>query len=239
MRGRLIVVEGLDGVGKTSLSRALAQALGAAWRTTPGETLRPHRGPFDQAYRTIPAASQLFYAASVLAAAEEARTLLQGGQDLVLDRYWASTCAYARAAGSVLELDEVAALLPRADLTLLLTLPEADRTARLRARGATEADVATLDPARRTALEHALRQALSRPQAGPVHTVNLAGCDPAGALALALRAVLSSAPRPHDTQVEAIVRVDDAALPHAISTHYPTRRRRQPPSGAVPICRRL
>lgn len=200
MRGRLYVVEGLDGVGKSTLSRGLAGALGAARRTTPSTALRAARGPFDAAYAAVPAASQLFYAAAVVEAAEELRALLAAGRDVVLDRYWCTTLAYAAAAGSPLGLAEVEALLPRADHTLYLHLDEPERARRLRTRGASALDRATLEDDRRAALERAYRSALRRPVAGRVHHVEVAGLDEAALLQRVLGMLRSAgaAGRPAD-----------------------------------------
>lgn len=193
MRGRLIVVEGLDGTGKTTLSRGLAAALGAEWRTTPPEALRAHRGPFDAAYRDLPAASQLFYAATVVWAGEEAEALRAAGRDVVIDRYWCTTRAYARAAGSPLDLAEVEALLPAADRTILVELDERARAERLLTRGATAMDRATLDPTRRRRLRTELRAALTRPVAGHGEILDVTGLDPDAAVRHAL--ALFDAPR--------------------------------------------
>jgi dTMP kinase len=180
VRGRLIVVEGLDGVGKTTLSRGLADDLGAEWRTTPSEALRAHRAAFDAAYAALPAASQLFYAATVVAAAAEADTLRDAGHDVVFDRYWCTTRAYARAAGSPLDLEEVEALLPPADLTILVDLPESERRERLEARGASALDRASL--VRCAALRNELRAALTRPVAGRGCVLDVSGLDPTEAV---------------------------------------------------------
>ena len=177
MRGRLLVVEGLDGTGKSTLSRGLAAALGAEWRTTPSAALRAARGPFDLAYAALPAASQLFYAATVLEATGELRVLLDAGRDVVLDRYWCTTLAYATAAGSPLHLDEVERLLPAADVTLYLHLDDAERARRLAGRGASAMDLATFQGDHRRALERAYAAALRRPVAGRVHRVDVTGLD--------------------------------------------------------------
>ena len=187
MPGRLIVVEGLDGVGKSTLSRGLAAALGAALRTTPSEALRAHRAPFDAAYAELPAASQLFYAATVVAAAAEADALRATGRDVLFDRYWCTTRAYARAAGSPLDLDEVEAILPPADITLLVDLPEAERCRRLEVRGATAMDRASI--LRQAALRRELLASLSRPVAGHGRVLDVSGLDPDAAVRAALDAL--------------------------------------------------
>lgn len=187
MRGRLIVVEGLDGVGKSTLSRGLAEALGAAWRTTPSEALRAHRAPFDAAFAGLPGASHLFYAATVVAASAEAERLRDAGRDVVFDRYWGTTRAYARAAGSPWALDEVERRLPPADLTLLVDLPEDERRRRLLARGATALDRRSLRAGRR--LRDELVAVLTRPIAGVGRVLDVAGLDPAQAVAAALAAI--------------------------------------------------
>lgn len=186
MRGRLIVVEGLDGVGKSTLSRGLAAALGAEWRTTPSPALRQHRVAFDDAYRSVPAASQLFYAATVVHAATEAEAVRRAGRDVVFDRYWCTTRAYARAAGSPLDLEEVEHALPAADVTLLVDLEESERRARLDRRGSSELDRATLDPTRRSALRNELRAALTRPIAGRARILDVSGLGPDEAVRAAL-----------------------------------------------------
>lgn len=189
MRGRLIVVEGLDGTGKSTLSRGLAAALGAEWRTTPSAPLRAARAPFDAAYAALPAASQLFYAATVVEAAAELGALLAAGRDVVLDRYWCTTLAYATAAGSPLHLDEVERLLPAADVTLYLHLDDAERARRLAGRGASAMDLATFQTDHRRALERAYAAALRRPVAGRVHRVDVTGLDEAGLLGRVLAIV--------------------------------------------------
>jgi hypothetical protein len=91
----------------------------------------------------------------------EADTLRDAGHDVVFDRYWCTTRAYARAAGSPLDLEEVEALLPPADLTILVDLPESERRERLEARGAS---------------------ALTRPVAGRGCVLDVSGLDPTEAV---------------------------------------------------------
>ena len=69
--GRLLVLEGLDGSGKTTLARALADHLGAVPCTTPDPRLRAVRQVVDEALAADPLAGPLFYASTVLAASAQ------------------------------------------------------------------------------------------------------------------------------------------------------------------------
>ncbi len=146
MIGRLITVEGLDGVGKTTLSAALADALGALCTTTPGAWIRANRRDFDASFSASPEARSLAYGATVIATGRHAERALLAGQDVVVDRYWLSTVAYAPH-GVWEALAAMSELARPADLTLYLSAPEELRRARLEGRGAlSAADLDTLSP---------------------------------------------------------------------------------------------
>jgi thymidylate kinase len=85
---------------------------------------------------------------------------------VVVDRYWASTRAYADVEGGTACLDGLAAHIHPADFTLYLEAPIALRAARLTARGASTADRDSLLRARE--LEAAYARALQEPTAGTV-----------------------------------------------------------------------
>jgi len=165
MSGRLIVVEGLDGCGKTTASWALATALQGRWLTTPGTELRAVRADFDAAFSHSSSARSLAYGASVIEAGARARQWLAEGHDVVIDRYWLSTLVYApddcQAALSALE-----ALLQPADLTLYLWAPLEVRRARLGLRTVTAHDQATLDPAEDRRLDDRYRALAGLPLCG-------------------------------------------------------------------------
>ncbi len=108
----------------------------------------------------------------------------------MFDRYWCTTRAYARAAGSPLDLDEVEALLPRADVTLLVDLPEEERRRRLELRGTTELDLASVRHA--AALRRELYAALDRPVAGHARVLDVRHLDPDAAVRAACEAIVTS-----------------------------------------------
>lgn len=175
-RGRLIAIEGLDGSGKSTVSRGLAQALGAEWTTTPGLALRAC-GLRDLADKHLSdrTALHLFYAASVVEESGRIKALLAAGRDVVVDRWWLSTWAYAKVDGSPLALAEVEAQVLAADRTVWLDLPEPERCRRLRERGMSEADRRTLDPTYANELRQLYIQGLRRRVAGQAVVLPVAG----------------------------------------------------------------
>jgi dTMP kinase len=165
-RGMLIAVEGLDGSGKSTFSRALAHTLGAQWDTTPDLATRALRLAIDEGWHACPDARRLFYAASVMACGDRWKSHLDAGGLLVVDRYWPSTRAYADVEGGATCLDALAPRIRPADITLFLEAPVALRAARLGARGASAADHGSLLHAH--ALESAYARALRDRIAGTV-----------------------------------------------------------------------
>lgn len=186
---RLLVVEGLDGAGKTTLSQALASRIGGRWFTTPDRDLRDLRAGIEGALR-CPDARQLFYAASVREVATRIERHLADGQHVVVDRYWLSTWAYGVERGTRLLLDEVERSLPEADLTLFLTAERSQRARRMEARQRmTEADRRTLDPNNEARLLERYRAGLQRPVAGHVVEIDTTRLDEGETLLRALSSV--------------------------------------------------
>jgi dTMP kinase len=124
-------------------------------------------------------ARSILYASTVVREGQLACHSAAAGNLVVMDRYWLSTIAYARARGLATDLTDLEAKIPRPDLTLLLTLDEDERVRRLVGRGdATAADIETLDPAfRRTVLAEMLLP--HRVKAFNVVTVDVTGRSPA------------------------------------------------------------
>ena len=111
MRGRFIVVEGIDGSGKSTMASRLAGELRARGRNVlrtrePGGTL------IGEKVRTllldaenaamVPYAELFLYMASRAQLVDEViRPALAKGTDVLCDRYYYSTAAYQGAAGKV------------------------------------------------------------------------------------------------------------------------------------------
>lgn len=142
--GLLVVVEGVDGSGKSSVLRRLA----AYSLTLPIEVVQgrePTDGPFGKRLRASALSGRysmeeeldLFMADRRQHVAEVIAPALSRGALLLLDRYYFSTAAYQGARGAdpdvVLALNE--AFAPKPDLVLLLDCPPVQTLARIRARG--------------------------------------------------------------------------------------------------------
>ncbi len=149
MSGRLITIEGLDGAGKTTLARGLADALAA--RGVEVELLREPGGvAASERIRTLvkdpqlevgARAEALLYAAARAQLVEEALApRLARGEWVLLDRFVDSSLAY-QGAGRALGIDQVRAINAFAtgdlapDRTLLLRIDPALGRARQDDRG--------------------------------------------------------------------------------------------------------
>ncbi|HET8539246.1 MAG TPA: dTMP kinase [Anaeromyxobacter sp.] len=134
-RGRLLVVEGLDGAGTTTQARLLADALRAEGRAV-HLTAEPSGGPVGALVRQVlsrrvagrdggpfdPAALALLFAADRLDhAAVEIAPKLAEGVDVVSDRFTLSSLAYqGLAVGDVAWVEAVNGRAPAPDLTVFL-----------------------------------------------------------------------------------------------------------------------
>jgi len=141
-----VVFEGLDGSGKSTCAKLVADLLGAQLLTTPSPEVRVYRDDLIERFGGCQEACQLFYLATVFSASQAARALLREGRAVVIDRYFLSTQAYAAFRGSRLCVDHVESLLLPADLTVFLDAPLDVRARRVGRRGASAADQETLSP---------------------------------------------------------------------------------------------
>ncbi|WP_299200542.1 AAA family ATPase [uncultured Amphritea sp.] len=153
-----IVLEALDGVGKTTLAKMLAHHYDYNFMSTPGSELQLIREKIIKGLGQSQIARALFYAATVQAEGEKASSFRQVGENVVMDRYSASTIAYAVARGIAMDLDASLSKSIKPDLTILLTLDEQERQSRLIKRGASDEDLETLNPIFRQRVLVELRQ---------------------------------------------------------------------------------
>lgn len=140
-----IVFEGLDGVGKTSCAKVVAELLDAHFMSTPTAKIREYRDLIIESFKGNQEAAQLFYLSTVVAASDEAKSELAKGRSVVLDRYYLSTQVYADFRGSKLDLDlTMANILLPADWTVFLEASLKVRKSRVLKRGCSAADNETL-----------------------------------------------------------------------------------------------
>jgi dTMP kinase len=147
--GRLVVLEGAEGAGKSTQLRLLAE-----WLTSRGETVVAVREPggtivgdeirrilLDPETDVVPRSEALLFMASRAQLVErEMRPSLASGATVLVDRFFLSTYAYQGVGRGLSETELRAAnaiattgLVP--DLTLLLTMPVEDGLARAARRG--------------------------------------------------------------------------------------------------------
>ncbi|KAG5488229.1 hypothetical protein LSCM4_08306 [Leishmania orientalis] len=156
----IIVVEGMDGTGKTLITRTLAEKLSGVAMSTPP----PQFADIREAFRgQEEAVSRAFYSAANYIAA---KGILEASQFsvVVVDRWWCSTCAMALANGCSYDRlppsgDAVYRWpedLPAPDAGFLLCVDEAVRVARIRKRAPEDAEerrLSSKSEMRRVAME--------------------------------------------------------------------------------------
>ncbi len=193
-RGRLVVLEGAEGAGKSTQLRLLAD-----WLTVQGDTVVAVREPggtivgdeirrilLDPETDVVPRAEALLFMASRAQLVErEIRPALADGATVLVDRFFLSTYAYQGVGRGLPEAELRAAnaiattgLVP--DFTLLLTMPVEDGLARAARRGERDrmerAELAFHERVARafeTFADEAWQAA--HPECGPILLVNAVG----------------------------------------------------------------
>jgi thymidylate kinase len=125
----LVAIEGLDGCGKTTVARTLANMIGAEYTTLPPAPMRLAATTVLEDYDSL--ARYLYYLSCVSAVAEAPRL----APHVVADRFIASAHALhvhvkGKVAGALRHLD-----FGHADLTIYLHVAEEERRLRLLDRG--------------------------------------------------------------------------------------------------------
>jgi thymidylate kinase len=128
-----IVIEGLDGVGKSTITKALAIEIDAVILATPGAKFNNIRSELELIYKDNHQARQLFYMSTVVSISEQVRELVNKGKNVIVDRYWLSTQVYHqwKSENHHFELADVENSILIPDVTLYLQLPLEQRKERL------------------------------------------------------------------------------------------------------------
>lgn len=142
--GRLIVFEGIDGAGKSTQARLLAETLESAGLTVL-QTREPTDGPHGRRLRESAASGrlppseelELFVLDRKQHVRDEILPALAAGKVVIIDRYYLSTAAYQGARGldpeAIMSANEAFAPIPA--LAILLTADAGEGRGRIRGRG--------------------------------------------------------------------------------------------------------
>ncbi|MSU34490.1 MAG: dTMP kinase [Pedosphaera sp.] len=144
--GLLVVIEGIDGTGKSTLARRLAEKLEQS-----GENVvlsgEPTQGPFGRRLRDSANTGRLAPAEELELFVADRREHVEGlilpslkkGKLMILDRYYFSTAAYQGARGTDWRhiLDENEQFAPNPDLLIFLDLSVEESLKRIGKRGGT------------------------------------------------------------------------------------------------------
>ncbi len=146
-KNKLMVLEGIDGVGKTTVALALKKALRkrniSAILYESYESRHPGFNPLKPLVKKIPiVGSHLFYLAGSIYKSQVIKNLLKKHW-VICDRYFYSTIAYHKAKNSNLKIGSLNDLL-KPNFCFLLTLDKKIRKERIRHRAKiTKSDLVT------------------------------------------------------------------------------------------------
>jgi dTMP kinase len=147
-RGRLIVIDGPDGVGKTTVTESIGAMPGfirvkAPDRSSPTGKLLDAFIKRELQFSDVPLlnerAAQMIFTANYIENSAKLNKLLDDGLDVVMDRYIPSAVVYHAAATgqeevSVKFIREITKYLPDPDLVIILDLDPNEAKARIIAR---------------------------------------------------------------------------------------------------------
>lgn len=157
-KGIFIVLESLDGAGKSTVIQLLADQLKASVYKTPPDEFKEIRSLFDH----IDLGHKPFYAATVALVAERIEEALNNGTPVICDRYWLSTKVYGAMRKLDICMDGFEAGLLHPDVTIYLHIDEATRRERMERRGdMTSLDLRSLDDAERLRVAYDIELAKS------------------------------------------------------------------------------
>ncbi len=132
----LIAFEGIDGAGKSEITKKLAERLNATLHKTPPENKRSEQ---DHINRTATDEEHYkYFVGACIDASEEIRRLLKSSV-VVLDRYWMTTVVYHRVMGIPARFEDFKDIV-MPDVTVYLTVTSEIQEKRFRIRGMSPGD---------------------------------------------------------------------------------------------------
>ena len=139
MSNRLIVIEGLDGTGKSTLISSLCKQLDATLISTPPEMFdsRIFEGELREFFDATEQSRRREYYRSANFLASELALIALEKSHVIMDRYWPSTAAFSAMDESNPEWEELGTFpkgFVRPDTIILLTVSEEERENRLKNR---------------------------------------------------------------------------------------------------------
>jgi len=138
MNNLFIVFEGLSGSGKTTVSKIVAEKIGAEFYRTPSEPFTSIREQIDRGADDL--TRLLFYLASIFHASKEIKEITMR-KSVVCDRYLLTTLCWHKAIGINFNIQEsFFNNLLKPDYTFLVVCPKNIRLKRLYSRGLTYND---------------------------------------------------------------------------------------------------
>ena len=145
MSNRLIVIEGLDGTGKSTLISSLCKQLDATLISTPPEMFdsRISEGELREFFDATEQSRRREYYRSANFLASELALIALEKSHVIMDRYWPSTAAFSAMDESNPEWEELGTFpkgFVRPDTIILLTVSEEERENRLKNRGELRTD---------------------------------------------------------------------------------------------------
>ena len=147
MSARRIVIEGLDGSGKTTLINHLSKHNDFQVLSTPLAEIKGCRQKIDQCFDPSPMARISYYMANVIRAGDIAKEAIQDEQTVIIDRYWLSTRVYGTLQAPSFPFEAMETCIPPVDYTFFLFVPLHTRRNRMLKRGHLEKhDRLTLNP---------------------------------------------------------------------------------------------
>ena len=140
MSNRLIVIEGLDGTGKSTLISSLCKQLDATLISTPPEMFdsRISEGELREFFDATEQSRRREYYRSANFLASELALIALEKSHVIMDRYWPSTAAFSAMDESNPEWEELGTFpkgFVRPDAIILLTVSEEERENRIKNRG--------------------------------------------------------------------------------------------------------